>query len=239
MPSAHILLGNVLREKGELTVAIQQFEEALRLAPESEEAVFQLGLCYLDKNWSEARPRVLPAGAREEPPAARVPGGGAAARAPAGLRAAARSTGPAPPRSATPRRAPPAAILQRAQELYRKAMRAEPRNPTIRVSFALLSASMGRWNEAIAACREVLAADPEDVVAAAACSTLAEALRAEGNAREAAAEFLREFLEKHPSKTAPGRRLLRAGDEPGGVGGGPGSRRSTTRAAPSRRRRRS
>jgi tetratricopeptide (TPR) repeat protein len=91
--------------------------------------------------------------------------------------------------------------LSRAQELYRKAMRAEPRNPTIRVSFALLSASMGRWKEAIAACREVLAADPEDVVAAAACSTLAEALRAEGSPREAA-EFLREFLEKHPSKTA-------------------------------------
>ena len=91
--------------------------------------------------------------------------------------------------------------LERAQELYRKAMRAEPRNPTIRVSFALLSASMGRWKEAIAACREVLAADPEDVVAAAACSTLAEALRAEGNPRDAA-EFLREFLEKHPSKTA-------------------------------------
>ena len=61
-------------------------------------------------------------------------------------------------------------------------MRAEPRNPTIRVSFALLSASMGRWKEAIAACREVLAADPEDVVAAAACSTLAEASRAEGQA---------------------------------------------------------
>ena len=91
--------------------------------------------------------------------------------------------------------------LERAQELYRKAMRAEPRNPTIRISFALLSASMGRWKEAIAACREVLAADPEDVVAAAACSTLAEALRAEGRPREAA-EFLREFLEKHPSKTA-------------------------------------
>jgi tetratricopeptide (TPR) repeat protein len=60
---------------------------------------------------------------------------------------------------------------------------------------------MGRWKEAIAACREVLASDPEDVVAAAACSTLAESLRAEGHAREAA-EFLREFLDGHSSKTA-------------------------------------
>jgi tetratricopeptide (TPR) repeat protein len=200
VPSAYILLGNVLREKGELSRAIQQFEEARRLAPESEEAVFQLGLCYLEKNWSkralecfqealEKNPRRLEyqeavrllerKGGYELP---RVDGPGAAAFRDAEESAA-------------------RGYLERAQELYRKAMRAEPRNPTIRVSFALLAASMGRWKEAIAACREVLAADPEDVVAAAACSTLAEALRAEGNPR-AAAEFLREFLEKHPSKTA-------------------------------------
>ena len=200
VPSAYVLLGNVFREKGELSRAIQQFEEARRLAPESEEAVFQLGLCYLEKNWSkralecfqealEKNPRRLEyqeavrllerKGGYELP---RVDGPGAAAFRDAEESAA-------------------RGYLERAQELYRKAMRAEPRNPTIRVSFALLAASMGRWKEAIAACREVLAADPEDVVAAAACSTLAEALRAEGNPR-AAAEFLREFLEKHPSKTA-------------------------------------
>jgi tetratricopeptide (TPR) repeat protein len=200
VPSAHILLGNVLRERGELSRAIQHFEEALRLAPESEEAVFQLGLCYLEKNWLkralecfqqalEKNPRRLEyqeavrlLERRGEYELPRVDGPGAAAFRDAEDSAA-------------------RGYLERAQELYRKAMRAEPRNPTIRVSFALLAASMGRWREAIAACREVLAADPEDVVAAAACSTLAEALRAEGNAR-GAAEFLREFLDRHPSKTA-------------------------------------
>ncbi len=200
VPSAHILLGNVLRERGELSRAIQHFEEALRLAPESEEAVFQLGFCYLEKNWLkralecfqqalEKNPRRLEyqeavrlLERRGEYELPRVDGPGAAAFRDAEDSAA-------------------RGYLERAQELYRKAMRAEPRNPTIRVSFALLSASMGRWREAIAACREVLAADPEDVVAAAACSTLAEALRAEGNAR-GAAEFLREFLDQHPSKTA-------------------------------------
>jgi tetratricopeptide (TPR) repeat protein len=200
VPSAHILLGNVLREKGELSRAIHEFEEALRLAPESEEAVFQLGLCYLDKNWVkralecfqqalEKNPRRLEyqeavrlLERRREYELPRVDGPGAAAFRDAEESAA-------------------RGYLERAQDLYRKAMRAEPRNPTIRVSFALLSASMGRWKEAIAACREVLAADPEDVVAAAACSTLAEALRAEGHPLEAA-EFLRAFLEKHPSKTA-------------------------------------
>ncbi len=200
VPSAHILLGNVLRERGELSRAIQHFEEALRLAPESEEAVFQLGLCYLEKNWLkralecfqqalEKNPRRLEyqeavrlLERRGEYELPRVDGPGAAAFRDAEDSAA-------------------RGYLDRAQELYRKAMRAEPRNPTIRVSFALLAASMGRWREAIAACREVLAADPEDVVAAAACSTLAEALRAEGNAR-GAADFLREFLDRHPSKTA-------------------------------------
>ena len=38
-------------------------------------------------------------------------------------------------------------------------------------------------------------------MAAAACSTLSEALRAEGKAGEAT-RFVREFLEKHPSNTA-------------------------------------
>ncbi|HLN79886.1 MAG TPA: tetratricopeptide repeat protein, partial [Thermoanaerobaculia bacterium] len=51
--SAQILLGTVLREKGELNRAIQSFEEAQRLQPDSEEAVFQLGLCYLEKNWTK------------------------------------------------------------------------------------------------------------------------------------------------------------------------------------------
>src|SRR5262249_22793050 len=53
VPSAFILLGTVLREKGELTRAIQAFEEAQKVQPDSEEAVFQLGLCYLEKNWTK------------------------------------------------------------------------------------------------------------------------------------------------------------------------------------------
>ena len=92
-------------------------------------------------------------------------------------------------------------LLRRAHELYRKALAEEPQNSTIRISFALVSASLGLWKEAIAACRQVLAGDPEDVVAAAACSTLAEALRAEGKPKEAV-RFVRDFLEKHPSKTS-------------------------------------
>jgi len=49
--SAQVLLGTVLREKGELARAIGVFEQARAQQPDSEDAVYQLGLCYLEKNW--------------------------------------------------------------------------------------------------------------------------------------------------------------------------------------------
>ncbi|MEP6801417.1 MAG: tetratricopeptide repeat protein [Acidobacteriota bacterium] len=198
--SAQVLLGTVLREKGELNRAIQAFEEAHREQPDSEEAVFQLGLCYLEKNWTkraldcfqqalEKNPkrleyqeavRLLERRRRYALPRVNGPGGDAYRQA---------------------EEAVTVGSLRTAHALYRKALEAEPGNSTIRISFALLSASLGLWEEAIAACRAVLASEPEDVVAAAACSTLSEALRAEGKTAEAT-QFVREFLESHPSKTS-------------------------------------
>jgi len=198
--SAHVLLGTVLREKGDVGRAIQQFEEARRLQPDSEEAVFQLGLCHLEKNHArralgyfqqalEKNPRRLEyqeavrlLERRRRLSLPRVNGPGAEAYRQAEENVA-------------------NGALRRAHELYRKALAQEPGNSTIRISFALLSASLGLWKEAIASCREVLAEEPEDVVAAAACSTLAEALRAEGKTGEAI-RFVRDFLENHPSKTS-------------------------------------
>ena len=200
VPAAHVLLGTVLREKGDIARAIHEFEEARRLQPDSEEAAFQLGLCYLEKNKArralecfqqalEKNPRRLEyqeavrlLERRRRYALPRVDGPGAAAYHEAEEEVSRGS-------------------LHRAHELYRKAMAEEPGNSTIRISFALLSASLGLWKEAIAACRLVLSGEPEDVVAAAACSTLAEALRAEGRPKEAI-RFVRDFLEKHPSKTS-------------------------------------
>jgi tetratricopeptide (TPR) repeat protein len=200
VPAAHVLLGTVLREKGEIARAIRQFEEARRLQPDSEEAAFQMGLCYLEKNRTrralecfqlalEKNPRRLEyqeavrlLERRRRYALPRVDGPGAEAYREAEENVSRGS-------------------LRRAHELYRQALALEPGNSTIRISFALLSVSLGLWKEAIAACRQVLAGEPEDVVAAAACSTLAEALRAEGKTREAV-RFVREFLEKHPSKIA-------------------------------------
>ena len=200
VPSAHVLLGTVLREKGDVGRAIEQFEAALALEPGLEDAMFQLGLCYLEKNWPkralecfqhalEKNPkrlefqeavRLLERRRRYSLP--RVDGPGAEA-----YREAEESVS--------------RGSLRRAHGLYLKALEAEPHNSTIRISYALLCASLGLWKEAVAACREVLAGEPEEVVAAAACSTLAEALRAEGKPEEAA-RFVREFLERNTSKTA-------------------------------------
>lgn len=196
--SARILLGTVLREKGELNRAIQCFEEAQSQQPDSEEAVFQLGLCYLDKNWTKRALDCFQQALEKNPKKLEYQ---------EAVRLLDRRR-----RYSLPRVVGPAAEFYRQAEenvsrgaltpahaLYRKALDADPENQTIRISFALVSASLGLWKEAITACREVLAGEPEDVVAAAACSTLAEALRAEGRTEEATA-FVRDFLQKYPSK---------------------------------------
>jgi tetratricopeptide (TPR) repeat protein len=200
VPAAHVLLGTVLREKGEIARAIHQFEEARRLQPDSEEAAFQLGLCYLEKNRTRRALEFFQQALEKNPRRLEYQ---------EAVRLLERRR-----RHALPREDGPGAeayreaeenvsrgSFHRAHELYRQALALEPGNSTIRISFALLSMSLGFWKEAIAACRQVLAGEPEDVVAAAACSTLAEALRAEGKTREAV-RFVRDFLEKHPSKTS-------------------------------------
>ena len=200
VPSAHVLLGTVLREKGEIGRAIGEFEEALRLQPGLEDATFQLGLCYIEKNWPkraldcfqralqknprrmeyQEAVRLLERRKRYTLPGVHGPGAKAFREAEEWI-----SRG----------------FLGRALTLYRKALAAEPKNSTIKISFALLAASLGLWKDASDAASDVLAGEPEDVVAAAACSALSEALRAEGKPREAV-DFVREFLDKHTSKTS-------------------------------------
>jgi tetratricopeptide (TPR) repeat protein len=200
VPPAHVLMGTVLREKGEISRAIQEFERALADQPDSEDAVFQLGLCYIEKNRPrralecfqqalEKNPRKLEyqeavrlveRRKRYTLPGVHGPGAEAFRQAEDSVSRGA---------------------LRQALDLYKKAMTAEPENSTIRISYALLGGSLGLWEEAIESCREVLAGEPEDVVAAAACSTLTEALRAEGRTKEAIS-FVRQFLETHTSKTS-------------------------------------
>src|SRR5262249_52777640 len=48
LPQAHFLLGTIFYDKGQLERAIRSFQSALKLDPEYEEAIYHLGLCYLD-----------------------------------------------------------------------------------------------------------------------------------------------------------------------------------------------
>src|SRR5262249_55447838 len=192
--------GTVLREKGEMSRAIEQFEAALAIEPGLEDAMFQLGLCYLEKNWPKRALECFQHALEKNPKRLEFQEAGRLLERRRRY-ALPRVDGPGAEAYRDAEENVSRGSLRRAHGLYLKALEAEPDNPTIRISYGLLCASLGLWKEAVAACREVLAGDPEDVVAAAACSTLAEALRAEGKPDEAAA-FVRDFLERHKSKAA-------------------------------------
>jgi tetratricopeptide (TPR) repeat protein len=200
VPSAFVLLGTVYREVGEIGKAIQAFEGAQEVEPDNEDAVFQLGLCYLDKNWPKRALDCFQQALEKNPKRLEFQ---EAVRLLERRRrySLPRVDGPGAEKYRLAEDEVARGALRRALELYREASQLEPGNSTIKISLALLAGSLGLWREAVATCREVLAGEPEDVVAAAACSTLSEALRAEGKPGEAT-RFVREFLEKHPSKTA-------------------------------------
>src|SRR5256885_2398659 len=52
IPQAYFLLGTIFYDKGQLERAIKNFQSAIKLDPEYEEAIYHLGLCYLDRNWN-------------------------------------------------------------------------------------------------------------------------------------------------------------------------------------------
>jgi tetratricopeptide (TPR) repeat protein len=72
----------------------------------------------------------------------------------------------------------------RALAAYRRAIQAEPENPTLLMSYALACMQLERHREGEAAARQVLELDPEPMLAATACATLIEALRSAGKLSE-------------------------------------------------------
>jgi len=68
---AYSLLGVIAYERGRLSEAIDALQKAVRLDPDDEEALYQLGLCYLDRGWTQKAAQKF----RAEPEPDRVPGG--------------------------------------------------------------------------------------------------------------------------------------------------------------------
>ena len=202
IPQAYFLLGTIFYEKGQLERAIRSFQAALKLDPDYEEAIYHLGLCYLDRNWNrkaidcfqealELNPNKM-----EYQQAVKIYEG---------------ISGHVPVEGAAAQVVTQADLLAsegkyaEALDHYRRAAQEEPDNVNILLPYALLCSHLDMNGEAIAVARRVLKHHPAEVVAAAAYTTLVEALRAEGNFKDANAaleEMLRDYTSNYAKSIA-------------------------------------
>jgi tetratricopeptide (TPR) repeat protein len=179
---AFSLLGTIAYERGRLTEAIEAFQKAVRLDPDDEDALYQLGLCYLDRGWTQKAAERFQSALELNPNRIEYQEA-SKLLAPSGARALPKVTGEA---AQLARRAEAAAARdpQKAMALYRRALKLDPENPTLLIAHALLCSVVGRTSDAVATTRRVLSRAPGEMVAAAAYTTLLEALKAEGKFRE-------------------------------------------------------
>ena len=198
IPQAYYLLGTIFYEKGQLERAIRSFQAALKLDPDYEEAIYHLGLCYLDRNWSRKAIECFQEALELNPNKMEYQ---QAVRIYEGISGHVPVEGPA------------AQVVSQAESLasegkyaeaidhYRRALEAEPDNLNVLLPYALLCSHLEMNSEAIEIARRVLRHKPAEMVAAAAYTTLVEALRAEGNFKEAN-RALEEMLKDYTSNYA-------------------------------------
>jgi tetratricopeptide (TPR) repeat protein len=179
---AYYLLGTIFYEKGQLERAIRSFQAALKLDPDYEEAIYHLGLCYLDRNWNRKAIDCFQEALELNPNKMEYQ---QAVKIYEGVSGHVPLEGPAAEEFAAAETLVSAGNYSGALEHYRRASQADPANVSILLPYALLCSHLDLNSEAIAAARGILKNKPAEVVAAAAYTTLVEALRAEGNFKEA------------------------------------------------------
>lgn len=202
IPQAYYLLGTIFYEKGQLDRAMRSFQAALKLDPDYEEAIYHLGLCYLDRNWNRKAIECFQEALELNPNKMEYQ---QAVKIYEGVSGHVPVEGPAA--AAVSQADALASEGQYAEALdhYRRAAQEDPENVNILLPYALLCSHLDMNSEAIAVARSILKQRPSEVVAAAAYTTLVEALRAEGNFKEAnraLEEMLRDYTSNYAKSIA-------------------------------------
>jgi tetratricopeptide (TPR) repeat protein len=198
IPQAYFLLGTIFYDKGQLERSSRSFQAALKLDPEYEEAIYHLGLCYLDRNWNRKAIECFQEALELNPNKMEYQ---QAVRIYEGLSGHVPVEGPAAQELVEAETLVTSGNYKEAVEHYRRATQADPENVNILMPYALLCSHLDLNNEAINVARNILKQKPSEVVAAAAYTTLVEALRAEGNFKEAN-RALEEMLRDYQSNYA-------------------------------------
>jgi pentatricopeptide repeat protein len=200
LPQAFYLLGTIYYEKGQLDLAIRSLQTAIRIDPEYEEALYYLGLCYLDRNWNRKAMKCFQQALELNPnkmeyqQAVRLYKEHDEGRHDQLSEPATESFGLAE-KFVSDRN------YSEALECYRRAAQADPENPKILIPYALLCSHLNNNSEAILVATRVLKQKPPEMVAAAAYTTMVEALRAEGKYKEGN-RLLEEMLSSSTSNYA-------------------------------------
>ncbi|HKS24589.1 MAG TPA: tetratricopeptide repeat protein [Thermoanaerobaculia bacterium] len=198
IPQAYFLLGTIFYDKGQLERAIRSFQNALKLDPEYEEAIYHLGLCYLDRNWNRKAIQCFQEALELNPNKMEYQ---QAVKIYEGISGHTPLEGPAATEFGEAETLVTQGNYIEALDHYRQAAQEEPENVNILMPYALLCSHLDMNGEAIAVARRILKQKPTEVVAAAAYTTLVEALRAEGNFKEAN-RALEEMLGEYTSNYA-------------------------------------
>jgi tetratricopeptide (TPR) repeat protein len=198
IPQAYFLLGTIFYDKGQLERAIRSFQSAIKIDPEYEEAIYHLGLCYLDRNWNRKAIDCFQEALELNPNKIEYQ---QAVKIYEGISGHVPLEGPAADEVSKAENLVNAGNYKEALDHYRHASTVEPDNVNVLMPYALLCSHLEMNNEAINIARRVLKQKPTEVVAAAAYTTLVEALRAEGNFKEAN-RALEDMLHEYTSNYA-------------------------------------
>ncbi len=202
IPQAFYLLGTIFYEKGQLERAIRSFQGALKLDPDYEEAIYHLGLCYLDRNWNRKAIECFHEALELNPNKMEYQ---QAVNIYEGISGHVPLEGPAAAEFGEAETLVNQGNYNEALDHYRRASHEDPENVNILMPYALLCSHLDMNSEAISVSRRILKQKPTEVVAAAAYTTLVEALRAEGNfkdANRALEEMLRDYNSNYSKSIA-------------------------------------